>query len=166
MFYFPEDLESRISVFSCNLAEELTNKSFASIGLPVSVCNEEGDESYPEEYQGYFDQLYDVITNGLMQVYFGNLFEMPILLPFHPDTPLSLAMELKEQFVSEVRLFMPECGMHFSGNGLDDGDLNVWTAMSRPVVSAWLEKERNNRNFIRAYGRTSLRKINDWLGGE
>ena len=164
MFYFPDNLNSQIMEHSCDVADQVLIPMFDHLGIKPTIIDDDGNETNTDAYQDVFEGVYDYINGALHNAYRGVKHNPSPTLPFPGDIPLSMGTKAQEVVESQIKAFIPNCGMYFGE--WSEPVFKVWKSMPKDAVSSWIELEKNERAFTRQYGRVALRALNDFLSDD
>ena len=164
MFYFPDNLNSQIMAHSCDVADRVLIPMFDHLGIKATKTDSEGNETNIDAYEDVFERIYDYIYASLHNAYRGKKHTPDPILPFPGDIPLSMGVKAQEVVESQIKAFMPQCGMYH--REWCNEVFKVWKLIPKDTVSSWIELEKNERSFIRQYGRVALRSLNNFLSDD
>ena len=163
MFYFPEELNEKIITLASDWCDDTLIPLFEDCGIQCEI-EKDGELMNTQEYQEKFEVFYDYITNALYGVHRGDKHVERTDLPFPSGLSASELDTVQKDLENEIRAFMPNCLMQFGS--WSEPVFRLWKTLPKAVVESWLDDQKNERSFIRQYGRVALRQMNNFTSSE
>ena len=164
MFYYSEELNSQIMELSCEVSDDVLIPMFEQLGMQAEENLADGESKNTAEYQEVFEVFYDYITNALYGITRGDKHIARADLPFPSGLSEETVQRGQAEIESQIRAFMPNCLMQF--NVWSEPVFRIWKAIPKGVVESWLDDHKNERSFIRQYGRVAFRQLNNFVSSE